>query len=231
LNKSYKHIFFDLDHTLWDFDRNTSEAIAEIYEIFNFSEWSFTFRDFIKYFYEANALLWDKFNHGKIDRTNLRNSRFRIILGKLGISAEQVPSGIGDAYLEIAPSKTKLIDYTHEILQYLQPKYHLHIISNGFDDVQHRKMKSAGIHHYFQKIVTSDSSGHRKPQKEIFEYALQQAKATRANSLFIGDNLDTDIKGAQNADLDHIYFNPKSNSHSSPVTYEIKSLKELMNIL
>jgi len=231
VKKNYKHLFFDLDHTLWDFDRNTFEAISELYKIFNFSDWSFSVEDFMKYFNEANEYLWDKFNNGLIDRVELRNSRFKMILGNLGIHEQDIPSGIGDAYLQLAPSKPNVIPFTHEILEYLRPGYQMHIISNGFDDVQYRKMKASNIYHYFDKIVTSDNSGHRKPQKEIFEYALDQAGASRSESIFIGDNLDTDIKGAQNAKIDHIYFNPEGKNHSSPVTYEINSLRQIMNIL
>ena len=231
MKKNYKHLFFDLDHTLWDFDKNTTQAISEIYTIFNFSEKTFSIDDFMQYFNEANEYLWDKFNHGQIDRVELRNSRFKIILKKLGLSEKDVPEGIGDEYLRRAPSKPNVIPFTHEVLEYLQPRYQLHIISNGFDDVQHRKMKAANIHHFFDKIVTSDSSGHRKPQKEIFEYALDQAGATKTDSIFIGDNLDTDIKGAQNAEMDHIFFNPDNKNHSTPVTYEINSLRQIMNIL
>ncbi len=229
--KKYKHIFFDLDHTLWDFDRNTSEAIEEIYTIFNFSKWSFSIDDFMNYFHQANDFLWNQFNHGLIGRSELRNSRFKIILGNLGIHENLVPSDIGEVYLQIAPSKPNVVPFAHEILEYLRPNYCLHIISNGFDDVQHRKMKASNIHHYFDKIVTSDNSGHRKPQKEIFEYALKEANASRLDSIFIGDNLDTDIVGAQNANLDHVYYNPMGKIHSHPVTYEINSLQQLMNIL
>jgi len=231
LKKRYKHLFFDLDHTLWDFDKNTSEAISEIYKIFNFSRWSFSLDDFIRYFYEANNYLWDKFNHGLIDRLELRNSRFKIILGKLGIHEKEIPKGIGDAYIKLAPSKPNVIPFTHEVLDYLKPRYQLHIISNGFDDVQHRKLRSAKIHHYFDQIVTSDNSGHRKPQKEIFDYALARAGASRTDSIFIGDNIKTDIEGAQNAQIDHIFFNPKRLGHSLSVTYEINSLRQIMNIL
>jgi putative hydrolase of the HAD superfamily len=231
LKKTYKHVFFDLDHTLWDFDGNTTEAIREIYEIFGSRDWSFSFDDFIKYFHEANNFLWEKFNHGLIDRLELRDTRFKMILGNLGISEDKVPLEIGDKYLEIAPSKSKVLPFTYQVLDYLQPKYQLHIISNGFDDVQHRKMKASNIYHYFDKIITSDNSGHRKPQKEIFEYAMDQAGASRADALFIGDNLDTDILGAQNAQIDHIYYNPENRSHSFSVTYEISSLHEIMNIL
>jgi putative hydrolase of the HAD superfamily len=231
LKKKYKHIFFDLDHTLWDFDGNTTEAIKEIYDIYGFDNWSFSFNDFIKSFHEANNLLWNKFNHGLIDRLELRNTRFKMILGNLGISENKVPLEIGEKYLAIAPSKSKVLPYTYDVLDYLLPKYKLHIISNGFDDVQHRKMKASNIYHYFDKIITSDSSGHRKPQKEIFEYAMAQACASPADALFIGDNPDTDIQGAQNAQIDHIFYNPDNRRHSFSVTYEIRSLREIMKIL
>lgn len=229
--KKYQHIFFDLDHTLWDFDRNTSEAIAEIYKLFNFSKWPFTFNDFMKIFHEVNNYLWDRFNHGLIDRLELRNRRFNLILGKLGVDDHEVPDGIGEKYLELAPVKPNVIPHTHEILEYLKPNYKLHIVSNGFDDVQHSKLKASRIHQYFDNIVTSDSSGHRKPQKGIFEFAIQEAGANKDNVLMIGDNLETDILGARNASIDHVFFNPQRIEHSENVTYEIDSLKQIRNIL
>ena len=147
--KKYRHLFFDLDHTLWDFDRNTSEAIKEIYGIFNFSKWTFfTFNDFMRIFHEINDYLWGRFNRGLIDRIELRNRRFNLILGKLGVNESEVPEGIGEKYLELAPVKPNVIPYTLEILEYLHPKYHLHIISNGFDDVQHSKLKASGNYFY-----------------------------------------------------------------------------------
>ncbi len=230
--KKYKHLFFDLDHTLWDFDNNTAEAIEEIYTIFNISQWSFfTFNDFINVFNEVNNILWDKFNHGKIDRMELRQHRFPMILTRLGVDERVIPTGIGEKYLELSPKKSKVLPFTHEILEYLKPNYQLHIISNGFDDVQHSKLEAAKIHHYFDKIVTSDSSNFRKPQKEIFEFAMEVAGATRANAIMIGDNVDTDITGAQNAKMDHIFFNPNKITHTLNVTHEIESLQQIMNIL
>lgn len=229
--KNYKHLFFDLDHTLWDFEKNTSEAIAEIYKIFNLSKWKiFTYEDFMHIFQEVNNYLWDKFNHGLIDRMELRDSRFKMILGKLGVSEDEIPTGMSEKYLELAPVKQGVIPFTYEVLDYLKPNYQLHIISNGFDDIQHTKLKSSNIYHYFDKIVTSDSSGHRKPQKGIFEFAMEQAGASREDSIMIGDNIDTDIIGAQNATMDHIYFNPDKIKHSLNVTVEINSLKEIMHL-
>lgn len=230
--KKYKHLFFDLDHTLWDFDRNTSEAISELYQIFNFSKWTFfEFNDFMVIFNEVNNYLWNKFNHGQIGRDELRHKRFALILGELGVSEKEIPEGIGEKYLELAPIKPNVIPYTHEILSYLKPNYQLHIISNGFDDVQHSKMKASKIHEYFDLIVTSDSSGYRKPQKGIFEYAMKEAGASKSDSIMIGDNMETDIIGAQNAYMDHIFFNPNGFQHDLNVTYEISSLKQIMNIL
>ena len=142
-----------------------------------------------------------------------------------------IPQGIGEKYLEIAPVKSGVIPFTHEILTYLQSKYHLHIVSNGFDDVQHTKMKSAGIHHYFDKVITSDNSGFHKPQKAIFEFAMKEAGAIPENTLMIGDNIETDIIGARNAGLDHIFFNPDNIRHDLDVTYEIQCLSQLRNIL
>lgn len=230
--KKYKHLFFDLDHTLWDYDLNTSEAILELYTHFNMAQWSFfTLEQFVAIFHEVNNLLWDKFNHGHIDRLTLRNERFKMILTKLGVGEHEIPAGLGEKYLQLAPIKSKVMPYTLEILEYLKPNYKIHILSNGFDDVQLSKLQSSKIHHYFDKIVTSDSSNYRKPQKEIFEHAMALTGATLADAIMIGDNLDTDIAGAQNAQMDHIFFNPKKVAHQLKVTYEINNLEQLLNIL
>ncbi len=231
MNGKYKHIFFDLDHTLWDFEKNTAEAIEEIYAMFNFEQWTFTLQDFMEYFREVNIYLWDKFNHGLIDRDELRDTRFNIILQKLGVPEKAIPDNIGEKYLEIAPVKPHVIPHTHEILGYLKGKYHLHIISNGFDDVQHIKLRSSNIHHYFEKIITSDSSGYRKPHKGIFEFAMKEAGANPDNTLMIGDNIETDIIGAQNTGIDHIFFNYGDTVHDLDITFEIHCLSELRNIL
>lgn len=230
--KNYKHLFFDLDHTLWDFDKNTTEAMEEIYMIFNFSKWSFfTFDDLMKIFNEVNNFLWDKFNHGLIDGLELRKNRFIMILQKLGVNENEIPKGISEKYLEVAPAKHYVIPFTYEILDYLKPNYKLHILTNGFEDVQHKKLEASKIHHYFNTIVTSDNSGHRKPHKGIFEFAMKEAGATRDNTIMIGDNLETDIMGAQNASIDQIYYNPNRILHNSKVTFEVNSLQQLMNIL
>jgi len=229
--RKYQHIFFDLDHTLWDFDKNTGEAIREIYDYFNFSKWNlFGFQELLEIFYEVNDQLWDRFNQGSIDRLELRNIRFPLVLEKLGITSHDVPADIGIKYLEIAPAKSGVVPHAHEVLDFLAGNYRLHIITNGFDDVQHTKLKSAGLYDFFDKIITSDGAGSRKPKKEIFEFALTSAGADITNAIMIGDNLKTDIVGAKNASMDHVFFNPSKAHHSYEVTYEIDNLRQLTGI-
>jgi len=229
--KKYEHIFFDLDHTLWDYDTNTSEAVFEIYEYYHFQALPVSREDFLTRFHEINNYLWDLYNHGKIDRMFLRQKRFNMILEKLGFDESFVPKGIGEKYLSIAPSKNALVDGAMEILQYLAPNYQLHIISNGFDDVQYRKMEASGILHFFNKIITSDNSGFRKPQKEIFLFSMSRAESTIENSIFVGDNPSTDIVGAISAEMDVIFYNPHKVPHDYKVTEEIDSLLQIRKLL
>ncbi len=229
--KNYEHIFFDLDHTLWDYDTNTSEAVFELFEYYDFKSLPVSREDFLRQFHEANNYLWDLYNHGHIDRMYLRHNRFKMIMEKLGFDERFVPEGIGEKYLSVAPSKNGLVDGAMDILQYLASNYQMHIISNGFDDVQYRKMEASGILHFFNKIITSDNSGFRKPQKEIFHFAMSRAESTFDNSIFIGDNPTTDIAGAISAEMDVIYYNPHKDPHEFKVTYEIVSLREIRNLL
>jgi putative hydrolase of the HAD superfamily len=154
-----------------------------------------------------------------------------LVLKKLGVKQKNIPPDIGVRYLEIGPKKPNVMPHTKEVLSYLKKKYHLHLITNGFNDVQHIKLKYAGIHEYFDKIITSDSAGYRKPEKRIFDFALHLARADREEAIMIGDNAEADMQGARNASIDQIYFNPKKTKRDFPVTFEIYSLKELMKIL
>lgn len=225
-------MFFDLDHTLWDFEKNTAEAIQDLYEMFGLSRWKFfSCPDLIRVYHEVNDVLWVEFSHGRIDMLQLRNQRFPLALIKLGMKQKNIPPDIGMRYLEIGPRKQNVMPHTKEVLSYLKKKYHLHLITNGFNDVQHIKLKYAGIHEYFDKIITSDSAGYRKPEKRIFDFALHLAGSDREEAVMIGDNAEADMLGARNASIDQIYFNPKKTKRDFPVTYEIYSLKELIKIL
>jgi putative hydrolase of the HAD superfamily len=228
----YRHVFFDLDHTLWDFDKNAAESLGELYlkyalhRVGNFSE-----NDFINQFLRVNNQLWDQYNVGKLTQQQLRETRFTLVLEALGISDFPECRRLGEDYLHISPQKPHLIPFAKEVLEYLRQKYALHLITNGFSDMQAIKTNSAGITSYFQEVITSERAGCRKPQRKIFDYALQVTRAEPEESVMIGDSWDCDMVGARNAGLDHIFYNPSGTKVEASPTFEIRCLSELFRIL
>jgi putative hydrolase of the HAD superfamily len=228
----YKHIFFDLDHTLWDFDKNSAETLTELYLHYQLGKYQlFSCEDFISTYRVINHEMWALYDTGMISKQKLREDRFRITLEKLGMSRLVIPGTIEEDYVAICPTKKNLIPYATEILDYLKEKYILHIITNGFSDVQGTKMNGTGLTPYFSKVFNSETVKFKKPQKEIFEYAIREVSCTADCCIMIGDNLQTDIQGAINASIDNIYFNPEKISHNYTVTHEIGCLSELAKIL
>ncbi|WP_448519802.1 YjjG family noncanonical pyrimidine nucleotidase [Rhodoflexus sp.] len=228
---TYTHLFFDLDHTLWDFERNSNETLAELYETYRLQQWgNFSAADFMSAFSMVNRQLWDLYNHSKIDQHTLREERFIRVWRKLGASGTPPPQ-LSDDYLAICPTKPHLLPHAHETLDYLSNRYRLHIITNGFDDIQQTKIRSAGIAHYFEVLVTSQNSGYKKPHRAIFDYALAQTGASTHDSAMIGDNLETDIGGAKALGLNTIFYNPEQVAHQTEVTLEISCLSELQRHL
>ncbi|MDQ3393334.1 MAG: YjjG family noncanonical pyrimidine nucleotidase [Bacteroidota bacterium] len=230
--KPYKHIFFDLDHTLWDFEKNSTETLIELYDRHNMQELKmFSKEAFVKTFHKINYYLWACYHKGTLDRETLRTERFKIIFSKLDVDYPYSTSELTEEYLSLCPTKTNLFPYTLEVLQYLKKKYVLHIITNGFEEVQYIKLSSSKLSQYFVEIVTSDASGFIKPHQGMFEYALQKTKAFCSDCVMIGDDLEADIVGARNSSIDHIYFNPSGLKHQELVTHEIHCLSQLMHIL
>ena len=230
--QKYHHIFFDLDHTLWDFEKNASETLTDLYrqyELMAFNQ--FSELTFIEKFRQVNYQLWDLFNKGSIEKAEIREKRFNTIFTELGLLPDQIPADFGEDYIKICPRKSNTMPHALEVLEYLHDKYVLCIITNGFDDVQEIKLSSANIKKYFKEIITSESIGSKKPQKEIFEYALKLSRAEVGKSIMVGDNLYTDIEGARGVNMDQIYYNPNDLSHKEKVTYEINCLSELSAIL
>lgn len=232
----YKHIFFDLDHTLWDFDKNSAEALCDLYEKFGMAgRYRFSTDDFYKAFREVNFHLWRMHQLGNYGQAELRAERFPMVFGRLGFEASGLDAeemtALAEAYLQLCPTKPHVFPHTHEILTYLQSRYQLHIITNGFSDVQVTKLKSAGLSTYFREIVTSDDAGFRKPQPDIFHYLLRRISAECSECLMIGDNLETDIDGALAVGMDCIFFNPAKIHHQAKSTHEITCLSELKGIL
>ena len=228
----YHHLLFDLDHTLWDYDRNVQESLSELFEIYLLKDLGvLTFDAFYEAFNTVNADLWNSYNTGKIDRTILRKERFRKIFEYLGADGLAVPKEMEDDFMQRTSSKPHLFPHSKETLAYLQSNYQLHIISNGFDESQAMKMASSGLTSFFKLIITSETTNYRKPDKRIFEYVLDKLEVEPSVCLMIGDNPDTDILGAKDANIDQVLFNPLSLPHPIKPTYTIGCLSELRRFL
>jgi putative hydrolase of the HAD superfamily len=229
---AYKHLFFDLDHTLWDFDSNAKDALTEIYTLFNLEEKKIVPFDafYTKYLYHNN-LLWERYHRGFITGEELKWKRMWRTLLEFKIGDEKLAKAISDKFITILPVKKKLFPYTTEILDYLIAKgYKLHLITNGFEKVQWSKINNSGIDKYFTNVFTSESSNSLKPKKAIFDYALQKAGATIKESIMLGDNLEADIQGAINAGMDCVFVNHINAETVLKPTYTVKHLKELESI-
>lgn len=230
--KHYKHVFFDLDRTLWDFEKNAWEAYCEIYEKYDLRQQGVTsIEAFTQSYLAHNDVLWALYRDGKIEKEFLRSRRFELTLLDFGIEDFSLAEKIGIDYITISPQKTNLFPHSIEILNYLKPKYPLHIITNGFEEVQYKKLKNSKLDVFFNHIITSEAAGCKKPDAGIFEYAFQQTGAQPGNSVMIGDDIEVDIVGAQKVGMDAIFFNPSKMSHNGEVKQEIFDLIDLKNIL
>jgi putative hydrolase of the HAD superfamily len=229
----YKHVFFDLDHTLWDFDANARECLHQLHVEFKLAERGVNDFDlFHKTYLQHNAKLWDRYRKGFIRQEELRLKRIWLTLLHFRIADEALTKEISDLFINLLPTRTLLFPDTKEVLDYLQQKgYGLHLITNGFEKTQHSKLKHSGLDHYFKNVITSESSNSIKPQREIFEYALEQAGAVVEESIMIGDTLDVDIAGAMGIGMDQVHVNYNGDEQDITPTYTIRTLKELEQIL
>ena len=229
---SFKHIFFDLDHTIWDFDRNAEETLNELYHVYSLKEIGLSSADmFIEVYTRNNHALWADYHLGKISKDVLRETRFSKTFSDLGVQPDLIPSGFEDDYVRICPTKTNLFPKAHETLTYLSAKYKLHLISNGFQESTEMKIEKTGLGCYFSTVVISECVGYNKPDKAIFEYALSGAGALKPESLMIGDSIEADIRGAQDFGIKAIYFNPERKEKPQDVEHEIIELNELTRLL
>lgn len=224
-----KDIFFDLDHTIWDFDKNAEETLHELYYKYRFDKLIGKADSdlFIETYTANNHRVWGLYHHGKIDKPTLRKLRFADTFTQLGVDPSLFPTAFEEEYLRICPTKTNLFPNAIETLGYLQRKYRLHLISNGFKEACEKKLEHSNLKSYFTTIVISEIFGINKPDPRIFAHALENGKANRASSVMIGDNLDADIRGAQNAGLDAIFFNAIGIEQPADVRYMIQDLSEL----
>lgn len=229
----YRYLFFDLDHTLWDFDANAKESLMELYFFFKLESKAIgTFEQFYTIYLNHNATLWSRYEKGYITVEELKWKRMWRTLLDFQIADEKLARDMSDYFLEILPTKKKVFDYTYEILNYLtQKKYSLHLITNGFEKTQRLKLNSSGLAKYFDQVITSEISNSVKPKKEIFDYALKKTKGKIEESIMIGDSQDADILGAKNAGMDSIFVNHVNAPCSTAPTFTIQNLKELESIL
>jgi putative hydrolase of the HAD superfamily len=227
--RQYKHLFFDLDHTLWDFDANAKETLAELYTIFDLNNRINTaFEDFFPKYLFHNEVLWDRYHKGLITSEELKWKRMWRTMLDFKIADEPLARDMSGKFLEILPTKKLLFPYTLEILNYLtEKKYSLHLITNGFEKTQWSKLNNSGLSGYFTHVITSEGSNSLKPKKEIFDFAMDKAMSSVSDSIMIGDNLDADIQGAMNAGMDTVFVNHINAVAEIRPTYTITHLKEL----
>jgi len=226
--KHKKHLFFDLDHTLWDFDKNSAFAFDTIFKEQGFE---ISLPDFLNIYIPRNQHYWKLYQVNKISHEDLRYYRLKDVFDALQYEvSDKIIHQLSEDYIKYLPEYNHLFDGAIEILDYLKPNYKLHIITNGFASVQTKKLKNSNIDHYFETITNSEMAGVKKPHRNIFDFALSLANASKNDSLMIGDSYEADIVGAQDAGIEAVFFNEHNSDIENPVL-QIKHLLELKNIL
>lgn len=228
----YKHIFFDLDRTLWDFDAAAEVAFERIYEKYDLKSLGIpSAHEFHEVYHPLNEELWVLYRADKITKDELNRTRFMKPLEHYGIHDIELADHLSEDYVYWSPRIVRLVPGTMELLDYLRPKYHLHLITNGFQEVQHTKLNGSGLEPYFETLTVSEEVGVKKPNPEIFHYALRKAGAIAEESIMIGDEMAVDIDGARAAGMDTVMFNPKREIIEGNRTFEVNDLREIMEIL
>lgn len=225
----YRHLFFDLDHTLWDFDANARATLEQLHMDLNLIEKGIhDFEMFHKNYLQHNEKLWARYRNGDIKQEELRLKRMWLTLLDFKIADDELTRQMSELFLQLLPTRTILFPDTKEVLQHLADKgYHLHLITNGFEKTQHSKLDSCGLSVYFEEIVTSECSNSLKPQKEIFYYAMEKSGASVEESIMIGDSLEVDIAGAMSVGMDQVHVNFNGGEQELKPTYTVRSLNEL----
>ncbi len=224
-----KHIFFDLDHTLWDFEKNSALAFEKIFQELNFEIDS---KKFISTYNPINFAYWKLYERNEIDQESLRVNRLKDTFEAINypITLEEINT-ISHLFIEYLTSNNHLIDGTIETLDYLKDNYKLHIITNGFSFAQEMKLQKSNLANYFVTVTNSELAGHKKPHQNIFQYALSLANASKNQSIMVGDSIEADVLGAINFGMKAVYFNPANEQVSDDAIIQIQKLTQLKNIL
>jgi putative hydrolase of the HAD superfamily len=230
--KKYRNIYFDLDRTLWDYENNAAEALSHLFQKYLLEKYFIGFDYFKNLFSKYNDFLWEEYREGRVHKDILRVLRFELCFKEVGFNEPGLSAALNDEFLEISPKSDRLMPGTLELLNYLKNKnYRLFIITNGFTQIQETKMKYSGLDIYFEKMFTSENVGSHKPNRDMFEFCIKSVNARKKESLMIGDDLKTDILGAKGFGIDQVFYNPDRLPHVEKVTYEIRHLSELKEIL
>lgn len=227
-----KHLFFDLDNTLWDFDKNSKTVLQDLFVENNFhSKLGVDFKTFHEFYYKKNDELWHLYYFNKIKKEELRYKRFHDTFLNFGLDNLHLSKEIAEAYVKASPFSKHLKDGCIEILDHLNSNYHLHIITNGFAEVQNIKIDNCGLRPYFKAIIISDEHGLTKPHVDIFRLGEKLANTSADKCIMIGDNWVSDIEGAVGAGWKAVYYNETPKAEQHPDVSFIDSLHQLKTIL
>lgn len=223
-NNIITDVFFDLDHTLWDFEKNSALAFETVFKM---QDLEVNMDNFLQFYVPINREYWERYRKDEITQKELRFGRLKDTFDLMGFIIDDITIVLlSEQYLHYLPKYNHLFDGTIEILDYLKSKYNLHIITNGFAEIQENKLNNSYITHYFKSITNSEMAGVKKPNRMIFEYALDLAEAKKENSIMIGDCIEADVQGALDAGLDAIFFN----ENNAQVEENIKQVNHLLEL-
>ena len=224
--KSITHLFLDLDHTLWDYDTNARNTLTEIYNQLNLSRFTFTAETFIQEFFEVNEQHWKAYNLGTINTSQLRNGRFQVVLKNLGHENGTLAFQIRDLFQKLGPQKSLLMSGTLEMLSWAKNTFEIHILTNGFEDSQHTKIKVSGIKPFIESVWTSERVGYKKPHPQFFKTVLNNLEIEPEMAVMVGDNPLADIHGAQSCGINAVLYDPSKNIRDPNIKYRISSWYE-----
>lgn len=227
-----KHLFFDLDRTLWDFDKNSEVALTILYDELKLNNHLRSFQSFHTKYKKVNAELWDHYSKGKITKESLRVKRFYDTLSHFKVNSPELSEKLADGYVSLSPYQTHLFPDAIDTLEKLKnSNYELHIITNGFLEVQHIKLDKSGLKPYFDVVLCSEEVGKNKPARLVFDHALNLANAKVDESVMIGDNYEADVVGAENAGIRAILFDPNRIHREGRHKWHIHELKAIPETL
>ncbi|MEJ2583732.1 MAG: YjjG family noncanonical pyrimidine nucleotidase [Robiginitalea sp.] len=228
LRKPISDIFFDLDHTLWDFERNSALTYGKLFEQHAIP---LPLEEFLAHYVPLNLQFWKKYREGRITKEKLRYERLKSVFDRMGFPvSDSVIHQLSESYIDQLSSHTHLVPYCLETLDYLKGKYRLHIITNGFEEVQFRKLRNSGIDTYFREVVNSDRAGVKKPDPRIFRIALEATGIQPESGVMIGDNFEADIKGARSVGLQALHFNvhQEPDHQICPIIQDLREIKSFL---